>query len=205
MDAAAEKSPVELETPRLRLTMLSPSAAEKQLAYQLENRAHLQPWAPPAPPGFYTVDFWGWRLEENRSEYLDDRSCRLQMLDATESTEPVIGLISLTQYCRGPHQSATLGYSIDHRFQGRGLMQEGLRAVIQFAFGRLAFHRLSANYMPVNERSGRVLRKLGFVIEGYARDYLYLNGAWRDHVLSALYNPDPSPPGVRAHAAPPER
>lgn len=40
------------------------------------------------------------------------------------------------------------------------------------------------------------------MVEGYARDYLYIAGAWRDHVLTALYSPDPSPPGVRAFALP---
>ena len=51
-----------------------------------------------------------------------------------------------------------------------------------------------ANYIPHNERSGRLLRRLGFMVEGYARDYLFINGAWRDHILTALTNPNPRPP-----------
>jgi ribosomal-protein-alanine N-acetyltransferase len=112
----------------------------------------------------------------------------------------VIGQISFTSYTRGPHQSCNLGYNIDHRFEGRGLMKEALVGAIQHAFQRLKFHRIAANYMPVNERSGRVLRRLGFNVEGYARDYLFLAGAWRDHVLTALYSADSSPPGVGAFA-----
>lgn len=46
-----------------------------------------------------------------------------------------------------------------------------------------------ANYVPTNERSGRLLRRLGFTVEGYARDYLFIDGAWRDHVLTSLTNP----------------
>lgn len=199
---AEEQSPVLLETERLVLCLLPPSAAKRVLGYHAENRSHLSPWSPPNPPGYYSEEYWRWRLEENRTEYLEDRSCRLQLLLSGEREGAVVGQISLTQYCRGPHQSCTLGYNMDHRYQGRGLMKEGLRAAIELAFGRLGFHRLSANYMPVNERSGRVLRSLGFVVEGYARDYLYIAGAWRDHVLTALYSPDPSPPGVRAFALP---
>jgi len=51
-------------------------------------------------------------------------------------------------------------------------------------------HRIMANYVPTNERSASVLKKLGFQVEGYARDYLYLNGKWRDHILTSLTNKD---------------
>ena len=47
-------------------------------------------------------------------------------------------------------------------------------------------HRIMANYMPHNMRSGNLLAKLGFEREGYARQYLQINGEWRDHVLTAL-------------------
>lgn len=200
--SAEEKSPVEVETPRLLLTLLPPSKAERLLAYQLDNRAHLRPWSPPTPPGFYTEEFWQWRLGQNRAEYLEDLSTRLQVLEVSRPDGPVIGQISFTQYTRGPHQSCNLGYNIDYRFEGRGLMKEALTGAIALAFGRLSFHRIAANYMPTNERSGRLLRSLGFTVEGYARDYLFIAGAWRDHVLAALYSADSSPPGVRALATP---
>ncbi|EKT56688.1 ribosomal-protein-S5-alanine N-acetyltransferase [Providencia rettgeri Dmel1] len=40
--------------------------------------------------------------------------------------------------------------------------------------------------MPHNMRSGNLLTKLGFEREGYAKQYLQINGEWRDHVLTAL-------------------
>ena len=46
-----------------------------------------------------------------------------------------------------------------------------------------------ANYRPENDRSRKLLERLGFVREGLARDYLFIDGAWRDHVLTALTNP----------------
>jgi ribosomal-protein-alanine N-acetyltransferase len=199
-----ESSPVEITTDRLILTMLPGESAARQLAYFVENREHLLRWSPPNPPGYYTEDFWRWRLEENRDEYAEDVSCRLQLVERSVKDGPVIGQISFTAYTRGPHQSTNLGYSMHHAHEGRGFMTEALRGAIDLAFGRLAFHRIAANYMPINDRSGRVLRTLGFTVEGYARDYLFLNGAWRDHVLTALYNPANAPPGVRAFALSPE-
>lgn len=53
-----------------------------------------------------------------------------------------------------------------------------------------------ANYMPANARSAAVLQRLGFTIEGTARDYLFLAGAWQDHVLTSLTNPRPVVPAL---------
>ncbi len=72
-------------------------------------------------------------------------------------------------------------------------MLEALKAVIAYAFETLKLRRLSANYMPTNERSGRLLRKAGFVVEGYARDYLQIGGRWTDHVLTSLIHPNAAP------------
>ena len=68
-------------------------------------------------------------------------------------------------------------------------MFEALQATLGHAFEVLRLHRVQANHLPENHRSARLLRRLGFRIEGLARDYLYVNGAWRDHVLTALTYP----------------
>ena len=72
------------------------------------------------------------------------------------------------------------------KHQGSGLMFEALSAALPFALEHLGLHRIMANYQPHNERSGKLLRRLGFAVEGYARDYLYIDGEWRDHVLTAI-------------------
>lgn len=47
-----------------------------------------------------------------------------------------------------------------------------------------------ANYLPQNQRSAALLKRLGFSVEGYARDYLKINGEWQDHILTSLVNSD---------------
>ena len=89
---------------------------------------------------------------------------------------------------RGISQSAILGYSVDAARQGRGYATEAAASVIGYAFETLGLHRIATTYQPTNERSGRVLRKLGFVVEGYARDYLFFDAAWRDAISVALIN-----------------
>ncbi len=84
-----------------------------------------------------------------------------------------------------------LGYSIDAAHEGRGLMHEALTAALADAFGpRVGLHRVQANVRPENTRSLHLLARLGFGIEGVAKEYLFIDGAWRDHVLTALRAPD---------------
>jgi ribosomal-protein-alanine N-acetyltransferase len=49
------------------------------------------------------------------------------------------------------------------------------------------------------------LQRLGFRVEGLARNYLYINGAWRDHVLTALTYPGFDTRVYYAGAWPPRR
>jgi ribosomal-protein-alanine N-acetyltransferase len=187
-----------LTTRRLLLTIPSPEAAPLYLTYAIENDPHLAPWEPPRPRGYFTEGYWYRRLEQNRDELAAGRSLRLGIFrrdDAVAGASAVLlGHCNFNQIVRGGFQAAVLGYSLDRRCEGRGMMTEALSAALPFVFDRLGLHRVMANYVPTNERSGRVLRRLGFVVEGYARDYLYIGGAWRDHVLTSLTSPSPRPP-----------
>ena len=101
----------------------------------------------------------------------------------------MLGHVNFSTIVRGAWHCCNLGYDLDAARQGQGLMTEALEAAIAFVFESWNLHRIQANYVPTNERSGKVLRRLGFTVEGYARDYLLIGGAWRDHVLTARTNP----------------
>ncbi|MCE9668835.1 GNAT family N-acetyltransferase [Myxococcus stipitatus] len=190
---ASDKHPVLLLTERLRLTQLPPDAAARVVAYHEANRDHLGPVSPTRPPNFFTLTYWRTRLAQDLEDARLDVSLRLLMLPRSEplSSAPVIGNISLTHIRRGPLQATDLGYGLDHRHEGRGLMTEALRAVCTHAFTTMGLHRIQANHLPENLRSAAVLRRLGFVVEGYARDFLRIDGRWRDHVLTSLVAPEP--------------
>ena len=65
-------------------------------------------------------------------------------------------------------------------------MHEALERSIRYVFEELTLHRIMSNYMPVNTRSAKVLERLGFEKEGYAKNYLLINDRWEDHILTAL-------------------
>lgn len=183
-----------LETERLILTLPAPQAAARVRSYYVDNRQFHRPWDPPRPSGFYSEEYWSAQLATNRQAFQAGISMRLFLLQRSEPEGAIVGSANFSSFVRGPFLACRLGYSLGEAFQGQGLMSEALRSAIEHVFGELGFHRIEANHVPTNERSGRLLRRLGFAIDGYARDYLYIDGAWRDHVLTSLTHPNPKPP-----------
>jgi ribosomal-protein-alanine N-acetyltransferase len=183
-----------LITRRLALTLPSVETATPLVAFLQRNHERFRATDGAQPEGALTEPWWRTRLVELRAEYLAGRSVRLFLRPREAPTGAVLGTASLTEIIRGPFQAAYLGYRLDGEHEGTGLMFEALQAVLSHAFGPLGLHRVMANHLPENLRSARLLRRLGFAVEGYARDYLYVNGHWRDHVLNGLTSPTPSPP-----------
>jgi len=179
-----------LYTERLMLTLPPPTADQPHLAFADENAAHLGPWEPPFPADYYTLRFWRERLQKNLNELEQGSSVRLSIFWKDDPDSPVLGNCNFGNFVWGAFHCGTLGYRLDHRVVGQGVMTEALSRAIDYVFNDIGLHRVQANYRPTNERSGNVLRRLGFVVEGYARDYLYIDGAWRDHVLTSLTNPN---------------
>lgn len=158
------------------------------IRYFKENENHLSPFDPKRPDGFHSETFWEDRIPKHSDDFLADRAVRLYLFSREDERE-VVGALEFSQISRGPFQACYLGYGIAKKHEGRGFMHEALRAAIQYAFDELNLHRIMANHLPENERSARLLRRLGFQKECVAKEYLQINGAWRDHVLNSLRNP----------------
>ncbi|AKF05295.1 GNAT family N-acetyltransferase [Sandaracinus amylolyticus] len=177
-----------LETKRLVLRLAEPLEAHLVVDYLDRNRAHLARWEPDPPPGFYTEAYWRERIHQLRREEDEGRLVRVHMFERGARDARVVGTIGLSNIVRGAFHNAHLGFGLDGALEGHGYMREALEAMIEYAFGPLELHRLEANHQPHNLRSAGLLRRLGFVPTGYARDYLHIDGTWRDHVQTALIN-----------------
>ncbi|MEA2176122.1 MAG: [ribosomal protein S5]-alanine N-acetyltransferase [Blastocatellia bacterium] len=186
-----------IETERLLLTLPAPDAAPRMLVHLEENRERLARWTPPAPANYYTKDFWREVFTRAREEFTRGQSMKLVLFPREDPSGPVQGVCNFSNIVRGPFHACYLGYHLDQRAEGRGLMREALTAAIEYAFESLKLHRIMANYLPVNERSGRLLRSLGFTVEGYARDYLLIEDRWQDHILTSLTNKNLHPKDVQ--------
>ncbi|HUP96938.1 MAG TPA: GNAT family N-acetyltransferase [Usitatibacter sp.] len=180
----------EIHTPRLAVRLARPGMQAALARFLAENfEGHLDRWSPPATSHFFSEGFWRERLAIAVEEYHAGRAARFVLQPEGPESGPVVGTCNYTNIVRGPFLACHLGYQIARSHEGLGLMSEALRATNEFVFRELRLHRIMANYRPENERSGRLLERLGFVREGLAKDYLFIDGAWRDHILTALANP----------------
>lgn len=176
-------------TERLRVRLPAEGDAPAIVRYYTDNREFLAPWEPARPEGFFTEAFWREQVLRAQKDAAEGRALRLYLFPR-EASDTVVGTIGFTEIVRGVFHACYLGYSLAEHAQGRGYMREALGAAVARVFAELNLHRVMANYMPHNVRSGRLLRALGFEVEGYARDYVRINGRWEDHVLTALTNPE---------------
>ena len=175
-------SPLRLFGCRVMLRPLVPQDFPLWREVRQRNEAWLTPWEPrrPLPQFDPTI---------NRSAFAS--RCAARERDAAAGLSFGFGMFIDDRFCgevninhilRGAVQTGTIGYWIDERFAGRGLVAEGVVVVAEFAFERLWLHRLEICIVPRNHNSRRVMEKLAVREEGVALRALEINGVWEDHV-----------------------
>ena len=172
---------------RLTLAILAPDQAGLESAFYQRNLRHLAPWSPIRTTEYFSTEQIRRRLEIQASAFEAGLAMHFALL--TPDGEQMIGACNFSGIIRGAFQACYLGYHIDEAHQNQGLMREALEAGIGYMFDTQNLHRIMANYIPTNERSARLLERLGFEHEGYAKAYLNIAGRWQDHVLTSLVNP----------------
>lgn len=88
------------------------------------------------------------------------------------------------------HRQAEIGYGFVPEATGQGLATEAARAMVDFAFARLDAHRVIGRLDARNERSARLLERLGMRLEGRIRENEYVKGEWTDELLYAITAPE---------------
>ena len=96
------------------------------------------------------------------------------------------GQITVGNVVRGAFQSANVGYWVDVRLAGRGIMPQALALAVDHCFDKVGLHRIEANVRPENAPSRRVVEKLGFRKEGLHPRLLFIDEDWRDHLCFAI-------------------
>ncbi len=108
----------------------------------------------------------------------------------------LVGQVTVSNVVRGAFQSASVGYWVDRDVAGRGVMPTALALVVDHCLTEVGLHRIEANIRPENGPSLRVVRKLGFREEGLHPRFLFIDGAWQDHLSFAVTVEDLTEPMV---------
>ena len=158
-------------------------------ALREKSRAFLEPWEPVWPADDLTRGAFRRRLKRYAEDQRSDQAYSFFIFRSAD--EVLVGGITLSNVRRGVAQAGSIGYWMGQSYARQGLMSGALRALIVFSFSGLRLHRLEAACITTNVASIRLLEKSGFQREGYARQYLCINGTWQDHLLYARLKDDP--------------
>lgn len=154
-----------------------------------ESRAFLSPWEPIWPADDVTRLAFRRRIRRYQREMRSGTGYPFFIF--SPDGETLLGGVTLGQIQRGVSQSGVLGYWMGERYAAKGFMTAAVRAVVSFSFDTLQLNRIDAACLPNNTASVRLLEKVGFSREGYARQYLCIDGRWQDHLLYGLVRNDP--------------
>ena len=167
---------------------LTPDDAPAQLELLVRNRDFFKPFEPRRPAEQWTV-----AAQRELLRAIEERTTGEEYAFGVflADHDELIGRVNLSNIVRRAFQNAYLGYYLDRERNGRGFMTAAVATVARFAFESARLHRIQAAVMPENVGSIRVVEKVGFRYEGLARNYLRIDGRWRDHKLYALTAEDP--------------
>lgn len=171
-----------------RVTLRAPRQGDYQAWRTLrkESRDFLKPFEPRWTEADLSQAVFSARLRRGREEARAGTDYTFFIFLREGGREILVGGLTLSNIRRRAAQYVTLGYWMGRDYAGRGLMSESVGVVIPFVFETLGLHRIHAAFLPANTASRRVLEKNGFREEGYAENYLQIDGKWCDHVLFGL-------------------
>ena len=169
---------VELESADFIIKLLTPENANELLEYNIRNKDHLAAFEPIRDSNFYTIEAQKNILNDSYRQFLNGSAVDFGIF----IEDKLIGKLRLSNIVYGIFKSGILGYSIDKDYQGRGFMKQAVNLVLKYAFDELELHRIEASALVDNEKSKSVLLGCGFEELGLNKNYLFINGSWRDHI-----------------------
>lgn len=84
------------------------------------------------------------------------------------------------------YNKAEIHYSLTPKYWNKGYANEAVKALIQYGLEVLNLHRIEAGVAIKNERSIKLLEKVGMVREGHHKKILPINGKWMDNYSYAI-------------------
>lgn len=175
-----------LTNPTVGIRHLRESDRAVWKSVRVMSRELHQPWEPRPAPGIEPGSDAAFDLALATGQQPDRERLGVFLL----STHELVAQVGLSQICRGPFNNAVMGYWGSSAHAGRGVVSAGVRLALSYCFAvphwGLGLHRVEANVIPTNQASIRVVRRVGFRLEGFSPRYLQIAGEYQDHLRFAL-------------------
>lgn len=169
---------VKLEGENVIVRNFTPDDANELMDYYVRNKEHLKEFEPVRDSSFYKYETQKELLLESYRQLMNGTGSDLGIYYDGK----LIGKIKISNIVYGVFKSGIVGYSIDSKYEGRGLMKESMNLVLDYAKRYLDLHRIEASVLISNEKSKGVLRACNFEELGINKNYLFINAMWRDHI-----------------------
>lgn len=173
------KKEIAINGNNISIKVLTSEDGEELLNYYIRNKKFLSIYEPRREENFYTLEVQRESLIENYKEFIKGEGVHFGIF----KDKMLIGRIRISNVIHGVFKNGFIGYSMDENYQGKGYMKEAVGLVLDYAYNELDLHRVEATTLIDNERSKGVLNACGFSELGISKDYLYINGKWRDHII----------------------
>lgn len=176
-----------IKTPHLSIRTPKKTDWQDWIEVRSRNKKHLTPFEPKWNEGWDERKWFTRKLARQEKEWKEDHGYAFLLFERPSGS--LIGGININNVSRGAAQYGWLGYWIDKDKEGQSLMYEGLDAILRFSFSVLKLKRMNAATLKKNARSQKLLKRLGFEEEGFAKAYVEIDGVRQDHILFGLNKP----------------
>ena len=174
------------DTLYLRPPVRKDKRAWLQLRYA--SKSHLENWEADYGKEFASPQSFDIYLRHIKNLLAEKRGEGWLMFNRENNA--MMGSLTISNMRFGSVQAADIGYWIGAGFAGQGKMSEAIPLILHRIFQHYKLRRLQAATLRENKPSRLLLEKFGFQREGVARQYLHINGEFRDHDIYALIAED---------------
>lgn len=171
---------IQIQSERLILRLIEIQDADAVFRYRSDAEVNkYQGWIP------QTLDEVRDFISRNISAEMNVPDTWVQFVIVEKNSRQLIGDIGI-HFLPSDLFQVEIGCTLDIGYQGKGFATEALDQTINFLFGELKKHRITASIDPRNKASIGLMERLGFRLEAHFRQSLWIGGEWVDDLVYAL-------------------
>ncbi|HLQ72963.1 MAG TPA: GNAT family protein [Bacillota bacterium] len=169
---------------RLTVRMLKTSDAEPLYQLIKQSKPYLRQWLPWIDDGV-TLSYCEELIENNFLAHATRSSLTIGVFYDGR----IVGIVTFNKY-NWRNRIGYIGYWLGEPYQGKGIMTESVKALIQYGFTKLRLNRVEIHCATENIKSQAIPKRLGFKKEGHLREAEWLYDHFVDHFVYGLLTSD---------------